>query len=165
MSSRSHRRPHRVVVGYDGSQPARDAVSWAAERVGRHGLVIIVNAGRGQPDWLAAPGLDRLLRDRLLYGHALIDELFLEAGDDLLTTRCETEVIDDLPARALAAAARRWDADEIVVGSRHRARVRAHTGSVARELLQIADRPVVVVPEHGQVTARSDRPVESVQAK
>jgi nucleotide-binding universal stress UspA family protein len=154
MAKRPHHPRRGILVGYDGSEEARRAVAWAAERAGARGLLVIVNACRAQPDWLAAPRLDRLLRDRLLYGHALIDELFLEADETLLSPHCETEVVDDLPARALAAAAQRWEVDEIVVGSRHRNRLRGHSGSVARELLQIADRPVVVVLD-GSVPAVS----------
>jgi nucleotide-binding universal stress UspA family protein len=43
-------------------------------------------------------------------------------------------------------AARRHGADEIVIGTRHRGRLAALQGSVARELLERTDRPVILVP-------------------
>jgi len=58
----------------------------------------------------------------------------------------EVEVIDDLPTTALMRAARKHDADEIVIGTRHRGRLAALHGSVARELLEETDRPVILVP-------------------
>jgi nucleotide-binding universal stress UspA family protein len=39
------------------------------------------------------------------------------------------------------------DADEIVIGARGLGRARALMGSVSKELLRIADRPVLVIPQ------------------
>jgi nucleotide-binding universal stress UspA family protein len=134
-----------AVVGYDGSPASRAAVSWAVRRVGRSGRLVILNAGRRHGGMLDRPSFELWIRDRVAYGHALIDELILER-DDLIDLRLDAEVIDDLPATALMAAARLYDADEIVIGTRHRGRLAALHGSVARELLERTDRPVILVP-------------------
>ena len=58
----------------------------------------------------------------------------------------ETELIVGPAARALADVTRTRNADEIVVGARGLGRVRELLGRVSHELLNIADRPVVVMP-------------------
>ena len=49
------------------------------------------------------------------------------------------------PANALMRVAEARNADEIVVGSRARGRFRSMLGSVSHELIERADRPVVIV--------------------
>jgi nucleotide-binding universal stress UspA family protein len=146
-----------VVVGYDGSPAARAAVSWAVARVGRAGRLVLVNAGRRHGGVLDRPSFELWVRDRVAYGHALIDELILER-DEMIDLRLDVEVIDDLPASALMAAARAHDADEIVIGTRHRGRMAALHGSVARELLERTDRPVILVPAADAGSHRVEAP-------
>lgn len=55
METSSHGRPC-LVVGYDGSEPARAAVTYAAERAGRRGRLFIVNAVGPVASWLGASG-------------------------------------------------------------------------------------------------------------
>ena len=59
---------------------------------------------------------------------------------------CETDLKEGGPAEALLAVAHARDAAEIVVGSRGSGRSWTPIGSVSREVLDSADRPVVVVP-------------------
>ena len=141
----AERRPV-IVVGYDGSAASRAAVTLAARRAGRKGLVFIVHAYELPPDFLGSPNFDRLLTERRDHGRALLDALPLTGNDELLDGNYETELIGGPPAEAIANVARARDADEIVVGARGLGRVRALVGSVSHELLQIADRPVLVVP-------------------
>lgn len=62
----------------------------------------------------------------------------------------ETAILEGRPAQAIADEARRWEADAIVVGSRgHGALSSMVLGSVSAEVIDLADRPVLVV--------RSDR--------
>jgi len=58
--SESERRPV-IVVGYDGSEASRAAVTLAARRVGRHGKVFVVRAYELPPDFLGSPNFERLL--------------------------------------------------------------------------------------------------------
>ena len=142
---------HTVVVGYDGSPASRAAVKWAVRRAGRSGRLVLVNAGRRHAGLLERPSFEVWVRDRVAYGHALIDELILES-DDLVDAHLEVEVDDCLPAKALMDAAARHDADEIVIGTRHRGRLAQLHGSVARVLLEETDRPVTLVPAEGAAT-------------
>jgi nucleotide-binding universal stress UspA family protein len=151
-SERPHGAGPTIVVGYDGSPPSRAAVSWAVRRAGVSGRLILVNAGRRRGGLLDRPSFEVWVRDRLAFGHALIDELVLER-DDVAGANIEVEVVDDFPVPVLLEAARKYDADEIVIGTRHRGRFAALHGSVARELLNEADRPVVLVPPYGLAQA------------
>lgn len=150
-------RSPRLVVGYDGSAAARQAVAVAARRAGPGGAVWVVHAYQQPPhryDVTDAKRWDAGHRER---GQALLRAVALSGDAELRNTTYETELIHGRPAAALVAAARAHDADEIVVGSRRLGRVRAMLGSVSCELLAIADRPVVVIPAGARTSARSAR--------
>jgi nucleotide-binding universal stress UspA family protein len=134
-----------IVVGYDGSEASRAALTLAARRVGREGKMFVVHAYELPPDFLGSPNFERLVADRKGHGRFLLDAMPL-TGSELLDTNYETELIGGPPARAIADVARARDADEIIVGARGLGRVRALLGSVSHELLHIADRPVLVIP-------------------
>ena len=132
------------MVGYDGSDPARAALVFAARQAGTRGRLFVVHAYELPPDFLGSPYYDRFLSERRDRGEALLRALPL---DDLLAgLQYETELIGGPAAEAIANVARVRHADEIVVGARGLGRVRALLGSVSHELLHIADRPVVVIP-------------------
>ena len=140
MSARDRNGRPRIVVGYDGSQPARAAVAWAADRSGRSGKVYVVHS-------LGAPADEPLPYDkRHERGKAILNALILEGGNALIDVDYELELVAGEPAGAIAEAAREHDADEIVIGSRGFGRVRSALGSVSHELLHVADRPVMVIP-------------------
>jgi len=141
----SDTRP-RIVVGYDGSETARDAVAYAAERAGRTGKVYVVHCFGPPPDWFGAPNYQRMLEDHQGRGKAVLDALMLEGGNALLDVDYELELMGGHPAEAIAEVAKTRDADEIVIGSRGFGRLRAALGSVSHEVLHLADRPVVVIP-------------------
>jgi len=149
------RRPV-IVVGYDGSEASRAALTLAARRAGRRGTVFVVHAYELPPDFLGSPNSERLLSDRKDHGRALLDAIPL-TGDELLDTEYETELIGGPTAQAIADVARVRDADEIVVGARGLGRVRALLGSVSHELLHIADRPVLVIPATAVEAVRRGR--------
>jgi nucleotide-binding universal stress UspA family protein len=134
-----------IVVGYDGSETSRAALTAAAGRAGRHGKVFVVHAYGLPPEFLGSPDHDRLLSGRKDHGRALLDAMPL-TGNELLDTEYETELIGGPAAKAIAEVARVKDADEIIVGARGLGRVRALLGSVSLELLHTADRPVLVIP-------------------
>lgn len=136
-----------IVVGYDGSESARAAVAYAARRAGGDGRVFVVHAFGPPPDWLGAPGYQRVLDDHQGRGREILDSLVREGADDLLSTDYELELVGGAPAEALAQVAEARKADEIVVGSRGFGRMRAALGSVSHGLLHDAPCPVVVIPE------------------
>jgi nucleotide-binding universal stress UspA family protein len=86
------RRPV-IVVGYDGSEASRAAVTLAARRAGHQGLVFVVHAYALPPDFLGSPDYDRLLSEREEHGRALSDALPLTGNNDLLDVEYETELI------------------------------------------------------------------------
>ncbi len=135
-----------IVVGYDGSEPARAALSVAADRVGSDGLVFVVHAYELPPDFLGSPNFEHLLSERKNQGRTLLDELPLGDSDRAGGPEYITELIGGAPAQAIADVASARNADEIIVGARGLGRVRALLGSVSHELLHIADRPVLVIP-------------------
>lgn len=51
-----------VVVGYDGSEPSRAALAYAAERASGGGLVVAVHAFEPTPDWLGWPNYQEALQ-------------------------------------------------------------------------------------------------------
>lgn len=135
-----------IVVGYDGSEPSRAAVSAAVRRAGGTGRVVVVHAFEPPLDFRRLPSLDHLLGERRDHGRALLDALPLTGNDELLDTDYETELVAGSPARAIVDVARRRGADEIVIGARGLGGLRAWLGSVSLELLSVADRPVLVIP-------------------
>jgi nucleotide-binding universal stress UspA family protein len=133
-----------VVVGYDGTDPARSAVAYAAKRAGRSGKVIVAYAS-GSPEpgvgvQNASPPREDAMRRKVL------DALLIHSGDVLRDMDFELAIVAGRPAKAIAALARERNADEIAVGARGAAPGQAAPDSVSRELRQIADRPVMVVP-------------------
>jgi nucleotide-binding universal stress UspA family protein len=145
-------RPRRVVVGYDGSTASRAALERAADSAGADGRVYVVHAYAVPGDWLGHPNYQRLLDAALDKAQSTIDELRGETGERLHGVEWEAEVIGDAPANAIAGVAAARHADEIVVGTRGFGRARALLGSVAHELIHLADCPVTVIPE--RVAAR-----------
>ncbi len=138
--------PRCLVVGYDGSEPARAAVDYAADRVGPGGRLYVVHATGPLASWLGAIESMGVTEDRASRGRALLDDLVLEAGNALIDADYELVLAPGAAAEALIQAAQHYEADEIVLGSRGEGRLGSLLGSVAQQVLQTADRPVVVIP-------------------
>lgn len=149
-------RSRCVVVGYDGSPASRAALARAAERAGADGKVYVVHAYALPTDWVAGPHYQELLDVQLNNARDLMGRLEEESGSDLQGVSWEPEIIGDPPARAIAHVAATRDADEIIVGTRGFGRARALLGSVAHELIHLAECPVTVIPERA-VTRLEDR--------
>jgi nucleotide-binding universal stress UspA family protein len=147
-------RGRRIVVGYDGSPASRAALARAAERAGDDGHLYVVHAYSLPNDWLGIPNYQQLLDAALDRAQITIDRIETESGADLHGVSWEAEVIGASPARAIADTARTRKADEIIVGTRGYGRARALLGSVAHELIHLADCPITVIPE--RVVDRED---------
>lgn len=141
--------PECVVVGFDGSEASREAVGFAARSAGPGGSIVAVYAFGPPPDWLGHPGYQRVLDDHRLRGQEVLDGLAADAGDLLKGLKVEYELVAGRPAHVLTDVANARDADMIAVGSRGLGRVRGALGSVSQELLHLAERPVVIIPERG----------------
>jgi nucleotide-binding universal stress UspA family protein len=136
-------RPVCIVVGYDGSPASRAALVRGAERAGADGKVYVVHAYTLPHDWIGTPDYQLFLDAVLDRAQACVKPL----EDDLQGIDWEAEVIADRPAHAIAGVAAAREADEIVVGTRGFGRARALLGSVAHELIHLAECPVTVIPE------------------
>ena len=135
---------HRIVVGVDGTEGGRRALSWALhEAAARGGTVQAVMSWRwdtasptASSDTVRAEA-ERVLRDDIAAQKAA-------APPDAAVT-VAAEVVEGRPADVLVRAAR--DADLLVLGSHGHTRVH-HTvlGSTAQEVVESARCPVVVIP-------------------
>jgi nucleotide-binding universal stress UspA family protein len=158
-SNGAARRPI-IVVGYDGSPASRDAVRLAARRAGASGHMVVVNAYAVPADWLGWPEFQPFLSAALARAETLFGALPQEVPE-LNEVSWEAETLEGHPAEVVARVASVRDADEIVIGSRGFGRPRALLGSVAHELIHVADRPVTIIPamsvDRGAITARHRR--------
>ena len=137
----------RIVVRYDGSPAARAALALAVDRAGDDGHIYIVLAYCLPADWVGAPSYQSLVNVELERAKSQVAQLEEESGVDLSQVDWETELIGDRPARAIAGVAAARAADEIIIGTRGFGRARALLGSVAHELIHLAECPVTVIPE------------------
>ena len=131
MTVRPGGEPHCVVVGYDGSDVSRAAVSWAADHLRSQGRLHVVHCrppGRGVDEAV------------------VLATLHIQTGEVLTGMDWDFEILEGHPARVLLAAAHRHEADEIVVGLSSDGRTASGHDSVARDLIGAAGLPVVVVP-------------------
>ena len=143
-----------IVVGYDGSDESRAALAVAAARAGEGGTVVAVFAAEPASDWLDTAYYDTAVKGRQEWTQRIVGEL---SSIELDNVTIEAELADGPAAQALTEVARLHDAREIVVGSRGLRGIRAALGSVSQRLLQMADRPVVVVPAVGERAAGGTR--------
>ncbi len=132
-----------VVVGYDGSECAKAALSAAVEVARAYGDKLTVAfgyelspVGSELHDYHAA--LNDLARTRVEEARTLAGT----ADGDV-----DAVVVALPPAEALVHVADERDARVIVVGTRGESPLRgALLGSTPHKLLQLSDRPVLVVP-------------------
>jgi len=131
-----------IIVGYDGSECAKEAVRVAIEVGTAYGEKVVIAFGyelnpvAGElHDYHAA--LKELATTRLTEATAL-------AADN---ADVEAVIVERAPAAGLAELAVERDARVIVVGTRGESPIKgALLGSTPHKLLQLADRPVLVVP-------------------
>jgi nucleotide-binding universal stress UspA family protein len=141
-----------LVLGYDGSDGARKAASWAVNELLPKGTLILVHSDRA----LHVPASPlSSTRERTHIGHAIIDELLLDGDDALADLDLVTEVSEKDPVSALVSAAERHDADAIVVGCEPHSRLRRALGVVTDELLARSPVAVIAVPQGAKVKQRA----------
>lgn len=134
-----------VVVGYDGSHAARDAVGHAAELAGPGRVVVVHARDRALPHPTARW---RELLDEGAEGQAddILAELVPEEHRDPAGCAYELRVESAHPAEAILRVADEVDADAIVVGSHGYGRVSSLLGSVSQAVLHGSKRPVTIIP-------------------
>jgi len=132
-----------IVVGYDGSPCSKEAVRVAVEvgkAYGEHVIIAFgyeVNPLMGEVhDYHEA--LKELATKRLTEATALVADT---------TADVEAVIVEREPAEGLVALADERDARVIVVGTHGESPIKAVLlGSTPHKLLQLSDRPVLVVP-------------------
>ena len=132
-----------VIVGYDGSPCSKEALRVAVE-VGKayNEKVIIAFGYEVSPVGGELHDYHLALKD---LGTRRLTEAKDLARDDGMDI--EAVIVERAPAHALAELAAERDARVIVVGTRGESPIRgALLGSTPHKLLQLSDRPVLVVP-------------------
>jgi nucleotide-binding universal stress UspA family protein len=140
-----------VVVGFDGSEQARQATRWAAHEASSRGCgLVIVHALRGPvPELVYTPmsmPLPEAVSDQAVRSRteSRLADLAAECERQWSDVDVRTCLEHGNPAEVLRHAGR--DADLIVVGSSgHSGLARALLGSVPADLARSCERPVVVV--------------------
>jgi nucleotide-binding universal stress UspA family protein len=133
-----------IMVGVDGGDPAINAAAWAAglARRERAKLVLAYVEPLTSPAYWTPVGAASAIDA----GAAFVDEIRKNAAQYLGAQGIRWEVVHHRgePAHGLEAVAEQVRADCIVIGRSH-AGGRA-LGSVAKTLINLASRPVVVIP-------------------
>jgi nucleotide-binding universal stress UspA family protein len=133
-----------IVVGYDGSEYAKAAVRMALDLARAFGgeKVIVAFGYELSPVGGELHDYHLALRDMAQQRLAEATSLASQDGADV-----EGVVVERDPAHGLVELADQRDARLIVVGTRGESAILgALLGSTPHKLLQVSDRPVVVVP-------------------
>ena len=132
-----------LVVGYDGSECASAALDTALSIASRGGDEVVITFGYEPGNYGEEHDAHR--EEVRKFGErttAAALERAREAG-----VEADLALIPERPVDALVAVAAERDARVIVVGTRGEGPFKAAiVGSVPHKLLQVADRPVLVVP-------------------
>lgn len=151
-----------VVAGYDGSPAALAAVERGIDRVGTTGHLVVVIAHQVPPDFIGASYYQAMLNDSLDATNELL-ALLKTSCERLASVDWESDVVQGAPGTVIVRVAESRRADEIVIGTRGRGRLRAALGSVAMEVLHRASCPVVVIPQR-MFDANAVEPIEDAGA-
>ena len=150
-----------IVLALDGSDGSKAAIPFARDLAHRNNSKLVI--AHVEEDIVGKGGGPI---------HATEDEIQAEirkaaeelSNESIYTLMEMSSVILGGPARAIAAIADKVDADLIVCGSGgHSAVGGLLVGSVTQKLLHMAERPVLVVPEHVASSA-NDPAAQSRQA-
>ena len=133
----------KLVVGYDGSDCARAALEAAIEFAGNAGDSLVIGFGY-EPGGYGEEHSAHREEVRKFGERATVPavERARKAGVDAVVA-----LVPERPVNALVVLAAEHDARAIVVGTHGESPLRgAILGSTPHKLLQVSDRPVVVVP-------------------
>jgi nucleotide-binding universal stress UspA family protein len=131
-----------LIVGYDGSDHAKAALSAALDLGKRLGVGVTVAFGF-EANPVGGEALDywAALRE---HGQGLLEDAIAEAK--AAGVEAESVLVEEAPAKALSELARERQAEMIVLGSAgERPLVGALLGSTPQKLIHLADVPVLVV--------------------
>jgi len=133
-----------ILIPYDGSEPAQQAVDYALEHWSDHELILlrVIEAADGSLE----AGVDLIkerLKDSRQEGAAKLPDDLL---DRLATVEYDVEAVAGKPAREIVAFAEDHDVEHIVIGSHGRSGPsRVLLGSVAERVVRRAPVGVTVI--------------------
>ena len=133
-----------ILIPYDGSEPAQQAVDYALEHWSDHELILlrVIEAADGSLEAGVDLIKERLKESRQEGAVELPDELL----DRLANVEYEVEAVAGKPAREIVAFAEDHDVEHIVIGSHGRSGPsRVLLGSVAERVVRRASTSVTVV--------------------
>lgn len=144
----------RIVVATDGSAGAREALEQGLELAAELDCEVSVAFVRHAPSgFLGAPYYQDVVTEEAQHARAVIADARVYA--ERFDIEPDYEVLEGDPAEAILDFAEARDADLIVVGSRGLGRVAgAVLGSVSKDIVHRADRPVLVAKARAAVAAR-----------
>jgi nucleotide-binding universal stress UspA family protein len=134
----------RILIATDGSESGREAVAYGLDlaRLG-HAAATIVYVRRAPRQFVGDPFYQRELGQGLRHADDAVGHALRAAAE--IGVEADAEILEGDAARQIVGFARLRDADLIVLGSRNRGPlVAALLGSVSKDVVTHADRPVLV---------------------
>jgi nucleotide-binding universal stress UspA family protein len=141
-------RPVRILVGVDGSDPARRAAQRAFSLASRLGESVTLVHALPPPPVFSEPAVvmnvAELERHFYESGKSILNKLSAEGR--ALGVQVEEQILSGPAAEAIAEAAQSDDVDFVVVGSRGRTLVGSVLlGGTSHRLVHICKKPVLIV--------------------
>jgi nucleotide-binding universal stress UspA family protein len=134
----------KILVGYDGSEAGAKAFNTALELAGQHGAELYVLSVARPPDIGDDVETEAVIENSLEYHRKLLEPLKQVVAKGHVNSLFE--VVVGHPAEQIIYHADQYGADLIVVGDRGRSKfARLLLGSVSKQVVEHADRPVLVV--------------------
>jgi nucleotide-binding universal stress UspA family protein len=134
----------KILVGYDGSQSGRKAFEAALELAAKDGAELYVLSVARPPEVGDDVETEAVIENSRHYHRRMLAEL--KASVAAKGVRTHFEVAVGHPAEQIIFDADRLGVDLVVVGDRGRSKfVRLLLGSVSKQVVQYAGRPVLVV--------------------
>ncbi|WP_206998874.1 universal stress protein [Trinickia mobilis] len=136
---------NKVLVGYDGSESARHAVSFSVDLAKRYGASLYVLVVARTPDW-GALEYERIdvVEHEVRHCEEILAEVKSRLGD--LTLPVQFDLVVGQPAKEIVLYAEKHGMDHLVVGHRgHTLFDRWLIGSVARQVIAYAPCAVTIV--------------------
>jgi nucleotide-binding universal stress UspA family protein len=134
----------RILVGYDGSAAGRKAFETALALAAQHGAELHVVSVARPSEIGDDVETEAVIEHSRAYHRRLLAELKAAAATKQVKTHYEVAV--GHPAEQIIYHADKFQADLIVVGDRGRSKfAKLVLGSVSKNVVQYADRPVLVV--------------------
>ena len=133
----------KILVGYDGSEPARKAFAQALDLAGKSAAQVRVVSIARPPEFGEEVETEAVLENSRKHYHHVHKPLKVQAAG--IGVAVDFEVVVGHPAERLVIEAERWGADLIVIGHRGKGLMgRWLLGSIAKQVMHHATCSVLV---------------------